>query len=246
MLPRHLKYWMPGIFALLVFGALASGCNHRDTRLGGAVGVVRFEGPIPERRPATVDGDAFCDACNRTTPMLNENWVVDPQTRGVQNAFVWVRSGLLAVDYTAPTTPVEMRLDGCRYAPHLVGAMVGQPVRIATQDATLHTVHWVARTGVGGDNWTLRPERPVEIQPRHTGIGQRLKCDIHAWEMGYLCVVDNPHYAVTAADGSFDLGALPPGEYTLGLWHEDAPSQEQAVTVRPGEPIQVNFTLTKR
>ena len=39
------------------------------------------------------------------------------------------------------------------------------------------------------------------------------KCDVHKWMNAYVGVLDHPFYAVTAANGRFELKGLPPGTY---------------------------------
>ena len=36
----------------------------------------------------------------------------------------------------------------------------------------------------------------------------------------YANVVPHPFFAVTGADGSFEIKGLPPGTYTVEAWHE--------------------------
>jgi hypothetical protein len=43
--------------------------------------------------------------------------------------------------------------------------------------------------------------------------------------------IDNPYYAVTDSDGSFSIGALPPGIYRVKAWHPILGVQEREVTV---------------
>ena len=37
------------------------------------------------------------------------------------------------------------------------------------------------------------------------------KCDVHRWMTAFVGVLDHPFFAVTGADGSFELKGLPPG-----------------------------------
>ncbi len=48
----------------------------------------------------------------------------------------------------------------------------------------------------------------------------RVKCNIHNWMHAWIGVVDNPYFAVTGGDGSFELKNVPPGEYTIEAWQE--------------------------
>ena len=47
-----------------------------------------------------------------------------------------------------------------------------------------------------------------------------IKCDTHGWEVLYLHIFGHPYFAVVGADGSFEIPNLPPGDYTVKVWHE--------------------------
>jgi hypothetical protein len=56
-------------------------------------------------------------------------------------------------------------------------------------------------------------------------------------------VLNTSHYAVSGADGSFDIRALPAGKYTVTAWQEQYPPQSQEVTIGEGETKTVNFVF---
>jgi hypothetical protein len=60
--------------------------------------------------------------------------------------------------------------------------------------------------------------------------------------LAYVFVVRGPH-AVSDSSGSFALNDLPPGSYTLTLWHETLGTQTQNVTVTAGNSSTVNFAF---
>ena len=39
--------------------------------------------------------------------------------------------------------------------------------------------------------------------------------------LAWVYVVDNPYFAQTGDDGTFSIGDVPPGEYTLAVWQEE-------------------------
>jgi hypothetical protein len=59
----------------------------------------------------------------------------------------------------------------------------------------------------------------------------------------WVAVLDHPYFAVTGEDGSFDLRGLPPGEYTLEVWHEKLGTVDQRVTIEPKQAAHADFTM---
>lgn len=52
-----------------------------------------------------------------------------------------------------------------------------------------------------------------------------LGCNIHDWMVGYIYVSETPFFAKTEAAGTATIEDMPPGEYTVRVWH---PSMEHA------------------
>jgi hypothetical protein len=62
---------------------------------------------------------------------------------------------------------------------------------------------------------------------------------MHAW----LGVLDHPYFAVTGADGSFEIRNVPPGNYTVAVWQETLGAEEQSVTLAPAAKTDLTFTF---
>jgi len=60
----------------------------------------------------------------------------------------------------------------------------------------------------------------------------------------YAGVLDHPYFAVTGADGSFDIPDLPPGDYVVEVWHERLGTQEMNITVGEKETVEANFAFS--
>jgi hypothetical protein len=61
---------------------------------------------------------------------------------------------------------------------------------------------------------------------------------MHAW----IGVVDHPYFAVTGPDGAFEWKNVPPGDYTISIWHEKLGKLDQQVHLAPNATAAVNFT----
>jgi len=69
----------------------------------------------------------------------------------------------------------------------------------------------------------------------------QVKCDVHGWMEGWLVATETPYFAVTDNSGSFKLTDVPPGNYTVEVWHEKLGKSTQKVTVKAKEDAKVNF-----
>ena len=116
------------------------GCGEEEAAGGGGdytpdqgtatvKGVVRFEGDAPPVRPIDVGSEAFCVQYYKDSPLLAETVVIGADG-AVANVFVQVTEGL--DDWKFPAASGEVVLDqkGCRYVPHMLGAQVGQTLRV--------------------------------------------------------------------------------------------------------------------
>jgi hypothetical protein len=200
-----------------------------DTADGPGVirGTITFDGKAPPPRPLRMDSDPKCVA---GPDSFSEVLVVGPDS-GLQNVFVYVKDGLGSRTYAVPTTPVLLDQVGCQYVPHVFGVQVGQIIKVSNSDAPMHNVHAVPKV-----NPEFNFSQPAKVPPvdrvfKVPEIGIPLKCDVHGWMGAYANVVPHPFFAVTKNDGTFEIKGLPPGTYTVELWHETLGTQTQSVTV---------------
>ncbi len=70
-----------------------------------------------------------------------------------------------------------------------------------------------------------------------------VKCNIHSWMHAFIGVVANPYFAVTGDKGTFELGNVPPGEYTLEAWQQTLGTRELHITVPPSGKVEADFTF---
>ena len=205
------------------------------------VGKVNFKDGKPRRAPINMGADAACKAMH-TSPQLTEEEVVNDNGT-LRWATVYVKDGLGGKTFPPSTQMVHLDQKGCVYTPHVVGVMANQEVHIANSDQTTHNIHPVPKVN---REWN-------ESQPPGAGALTKafareemaipVKCNIHPWMRSYIHVFSHPFFAVTGEDGSFQIKGLPPGDYTLVVWHEKYGEVEQKVTVAAKESKTVDFTV---
>ncbi|MCK6545785.1 carboxypeptidase regulatory-like domain-containing protein [Myxococcota bacterium] len=202
-------------------------------------GVVTFAGTPPAPTMIRASSDA---ACSKVHPSEFDGGDVLVRDGKVENAFVWVKSGLEGYAFPAPTEPVKMEQLGCMYKPRLVGARTNQEIIFTNDDPTMHNVSAKPKTQKGfnivtpvgqhGSRTFSKPEVPI-----------RVGCDVHPWMSAYIGVLDHPVFAITGADGTFALKGLPPGSYTIAAWHERLGTIEQTLTIAAREAKTVALAL---
>ena len=209
------------------------------SRLSGTVeGTVRFVGErLPGPTIVPVGGDAqFCGH-----EYSKEDWVIDPVSRGIRHALVHL-SGQGLIDW--PSRPGHLLLDNknCRFDPHAAVLTVGSTIEVKNSDKILHTAHGyfaatfnVALPG-GGANQKRQLSRPGIVQ---------IRCDRHGWMNAFVRVDRHPFHAVTDAAGRFKIEGVPPGTYTLEVWHERSGSKTQEIAVKEKQVTRVELTFVE-
>ena len=212
-----------------------------DPATAGTIhGTIHFTGRKPVAKLIDMSEDPACVAAYKGKAH-DESLIVGPHGV-VVNAFVYVEKGLEGKVFEAPSTPVVINQQGCWFRPRVLGLEVGQPLEVVNSDPVTHNIHpmpamnheWNHSMGPGDDPITRKFAKPEIMIP--------VKCNIHSWMRSYIGVVDHPYFAVTGSDGAFEWKNLPPGDYTIGVWHEKLGKQEQQVHVAPSGAAAVNFT----
>jgi hypothetical protein len=210
---------------------------------GSIQGTVKVASPCPHPPPHAVVKDA--SVCGKDAP--NESVLVDKKG-SLQNVVVFVKDA----KFNGKPVPVEhAALDqkGCRYFPHVQALTVGTPLSLMNNDAILHNVH-ANDTGMTVFNVAMPIKgQKLPIPMRKPGL-MKLQCDAgHTWMNGWIYVFEHPYFAVTDESGAFTIKDVPPGEYTVELWHEPADGQGPGVRtttkvkVNEGAPAKLELTM---
>jgi plastocyanin len=205
-------------------------------------GKVTLQGAAPKNAPISMAADPACLKLAAGQPQSQETYTVDANG-SLGNVFVYVKEGLGKFTYETPKTPVVLDQKGCRYYPHVFGVRAGQPIEIVNSDPLLHNIH-------------ATPEENLEFnigQPRQGMKSTRtlsdrevmvpIKCDVHGWMNAYVGVMDHPFFAVSGADGSFEIKGVPPGNYTIEAWHERLGAMTQKVAIAPKQTGTLAFAF---
>ena len=182
--------------------------------VGSVVGTIKLDGEAPpESPPITVD-TKVCG--NKAQPS------VEATPKGLSDVIVWV-SGVK----TGKALPLEKRIElsseNCALDPRVQATVVGSTVNVFNDDKTLHKLVFI--NAASGDTLATMPffnEGQVVASEKLAATSDivEVRCKQHPWTRAYIAVFDHPYFAVTEKDGSFRIDSLPPGNYTVNVWHE--------------------------
>lgn len=200
-----------------------------------------LEGTPPPAELIRLDGDPKCVTLAQGEELRTEHIVLG-QANSLQNVFVYVKEGLPPRLYPVSSQPVVLDQQKCRYVPRVLGIQVGQQLTIRNSDPLLHNVRAEPQINQPFDVGTPIQKMEVKRTFSTREVMVPFKCNVHPWMNAYVGVLEHPFFAVTDASGRFAIPQLPPGTYTIEVWHERLGTQTQQVTVAAKDSKDLTFT----
>jgi hypothetical protein len=111
---------------------------------------------------------------------------------------------------------------------------------LQSQDPTMHTVTY-APANNPPQNFSMTAPGAQSTTSFIASEFIHARCDIHPWMNAWIGVFDNPFFAVTGPDGSFQIPRVPAGHYKIAAWHERYGETQQEITVEDGKSVETNF-----
>ena len=220
---------------LLAVSTAASAYQEVAVQSGGTIrGRISFSGRPPAPRPAPVTKDAA--VCGK---MRDSDAFLLSKDGGVANVVVYLLQVPAGKPWKDDGQPV-LDQQGCHYLPHVQIVREHATLLVRSSDPILHNVHSFLN-GASVINLAMPARKGVAIKQRlDKPGGMQLKCDVHAFMRGGIFVATNPYAALTGPDGSYTIEDVPPGQYTIASWHEEAGPISDVITVPPSGAVEWN------
>ena len=207
---------------------------------GAAIrGAILNAGPPPPRKQIPINIDQY--VCGKSKE--SEELVVGPN-RGIQWAVVSLQSLPPGSRTEAPAKTVQMDQQQCVYIPRVLVVPVGGTVDFLNSDRLLHNLH-----SASSENPTFNRTQPkgrtIPVVFKKPEI-VRIDCDLHTWMRAWVVVADHPFFVVTGPQGEFVLENVPPGKYTLKVWHETLGTVTRDVTVGDQDTTGLTVEMGKK
>ena len=213
-----------------------------DPATAGVVeGKVHFKGKAPKGKLIDMSDDPACVEAHHGKAY--ERPVIVNPNGTLENVFVYIKTGLEGKKFEPPSTPVTIDQRGCWFHPRVLGIQVGQTLKVSNSDPVTHNIHPLAHINREWNHSQGQGDPPISRRFTRPEVMIRVKCNIHSWMHAFIGVVDNPYFAVTGTDGTFELRNVPPGTYTIEAWQEALGTQDNQITVSPSGKVETAFTF---
>lgn len=237
---------------------------------GSIIGTVTFAGSVPKPKAYNLTTLPDPIYCGRISD--GKGWrLVQPFQVGSHGEFQGVLVRLEDVTRGKPfppAEPVRIQAVDCQFLPFMNVVRDRQDVEVVNMDPAMHDIQAYETSQLGP---RVLFNLPLPISPRYPnqaalsahfhkhyeGVPMRqtvrmtkgrrvftMQCGFHAFMESWALVPDNPYVALTDAAGRFRLDDVPPGTYTVAVWHpylRDA--YEQIVTVEPNGSTEVHVDV---
>lgn len=144
--------------------------------------------------------------------------VLDDRGNGVAQAVVYVQAPSPEKAPASPTRKASLDQVNKQFVPNLLVIPVGTEVQFPNRDQIHHNVYSLSRTKKF-DLKLYKGETIPSITFDQPGV-VNIACNIHDEMVATILVVPTPYHATTDKLGEFVLSGVPPGSYTIVVWHE--------------------------
>jgi hypothetical protein len=182
------------------------------------------------------------EVCGANQPILSQEVIVDPKTKGVAGALVYLANpkganpeAVAELMKKRPTALLDQK--GCEFFPYIQGIYKEQTLEIKSSDPVSHNIRYTPFTNPALNQMLAAGQKlDVKFEPERRPI--MVLCDIHPWMKAYVAVFDHPFYAISGKDGTFEIHGVPAGAQNLVVW------QETAGWINPGKAKGTPVTVT--
>jgi len=227
----------------------ATAIEVKDT--GTLKGKVTYDGPRPARTDLTprmeqMQGQDKTHCLKGDTK--DQTWIVGADN-GVANVIVWLRAPEgkyfnVPANLRDRKDEKQPQIDQpfCQFEQHVVAInpsdydpetkkqkKTGQTFKIRNSAPINHNTAWKGNQLLNpGVNQIINPKKELDVTAKPCNDAKfggedllSVNCDIHKWMTAKVAVFDHPYYAVTQADGSYEIKNVPAGvELIVCHWHE--------------------------
>jgi plastocyanin len=147
--------------------------------------------------------------------------------------------------FAPPAEHAMMNQKNLTFIPHVLPILAGTTVDFQNNDDVLHNVFTPDKCA---DNFNLGTWPKGQIRSftfKNAGCRPVMLCKVHPEMQGFVVVLETPYYAVSNKDGSYTIKNVPPGTYTISIWHEKLKGASIKITVPGTGSVTQDFDIKK-
>ncbi len=255
-----------GVGLMALFTQTAWSYDEITVTDGGTIrGKVTITGEKP--RPmafnlVTIPDPVFCGTISTGTGWrIVEDFIIGPD-QSLKDVVVYLKDIEKGKPFHMPMVRIES-VD-CDFIPFVNVLRDGHEIAVVNMDPVEHDIQGYETARERGARVLFN--RPLPMNPYHkvAGIfGKKhlpgepmvekihlrkgrnvlvMQCGFHPYMFSWGLVLENPYYAITPEDGTFEISDIPPGDYMLTAWHPGMKEfVEQPITVTAQKTTVANF-----
>jgi tetratricopeptide (TPR) repeat protein len=217
------------------------------TNGGSFTGVASIKGPIPSPRVFHLVHSPNIEFCSRISDGKGHRIVYDFEVgkRGeLKNTLIAIKG--ISKGKPFPDEVQKFNIDRCRSDKYVIGINNGEDILVENTDPIVHEIATYEIRGPHIQQKSNRQVLPKTSQIRSAFIDHRaneftIKCNLHPFLQTRGFMVENPYYAITGEDGTFNIPDIPPGTYEVLAWHPLIPTLTGTITIKENEKTELNF-----
>jgi plastocyanin len=149
------------------------------------------------------------------------------------------------VTFPAPVEHAKMDQKNMTFIPHVMPVLVGTTVDFLNSDNVLHNVFSPDKCADKFDLGTWPKGQTKSYTFRDPGCNVTILCNVHPEMRGHIIVLQTPYFGVSAKDGRYAINDVPPGRYTLKIWHEKLKGEDVTIEVTEKQKAIADFEIHK-
>jgi plastocyanin len=114
------------------------------------------------------------------------------------------------------------------FKPHVLPVSMGTTVAFLNSDEVRHNVYSPDQEKYNLGSWPKGEKKVYQFKQK--GVYTQL-CNVHPEMESFIIVLDTPYFVLAEKKGHFEIKNIPPGDYTVRVWHEKLRFKKQKITI---------------
>lgn len=160
------------------------------------------------------------------------------------NAVIYIEK-IEGKSFEAPEEHTVIDQENLTFIPHVISIVAGTTVDFLNSDEVLHNVFSPDKCA---NKFNLGTWPKGEIRSftfDNVGCTPVLLCNVHPEMEAFVVVLQNPYFAVSEKDGTYIIKDVPPGKYTLTIWHEKLKGKSVEIVVPEEGSVTQDFVIKR-